>query len=77
MLIINFKLIIILLLFTNKEQPTPLEKAKCFTDGLAAIGWRHSIFEAGIVHDGLHVTSPIEYEQLRQAQQVGCKDQKF
>jgi len=63
--------------FCLGKQPTPLEKAKCFTDGLAAIGWRHSIFDAGIIHDGLHVTNPVEYEKLRQAQQVGCKEQKF
>ncbi len=60
-----------------KETPTPLDAAKCFTDGLAAIGWSHSPMEPGIIHDRLHITNPKEYKALRELKQVGCKDEKF
>ena len=57
-----------------------MQGAKCFFDGLVAIGWKYSVLYPGVINDGSQLftqgSSIKEYNKVREFKQVGCKDLK-
>jgi len=57
--------------------PIPAKEAKCFVDGLVAIGMKHSVVSPGIMHDGYHLANLKSFNDLKTHKQVGCSDLKI
>lgn len=63
------------------KNPIPMKGAKCFIDGLLAIGWKYSVLYPGVINDGSHMytegASLKAYHKIREFKQIGCKETKF
>jgi hypothetical protein len=59
------------------KVPCPVHEAKCFLDGLYAIKWKWSILDSTTFHTDYHNNNRIQYNQHREAFQVGCHGKKF
>ena len=69
---------VLLWLFFLIEIVIPVAEAKCFIDGLKAIGWHWTRTNPTTIDTGmLHKNDIKAYNFLRESQQVGCADTKF
>jgi len=63
------------------KTPIPMPEAKCFVDGLIAIGWKYSVLYPGVINDGSHMYTDggsfRVYNKVREFKQIGCKDLKI